>query len=105
MTIPNGKGFFAWQIKAISGGDMQQIAAEAWLLGLSHGSVKVANGVNSYNLRLGLFDDLIPALQAALAPGGVELTGWVYVYGNDPAGEALRAIERAKKFKMTSLIV
>src|SRR3989304_280154 len=105
MTIPNGKGFFAWQIKAISGGDMQQIAAEAWLLGLAHASVKVANGGNSYNLRLGLFDDYIPALQAALAPIGVESTGWVYVYGDNPAGEARKAIERAKKFNLKSLIV
>ncbi len=103
--IPFGKAFFLHQIKAVSGGDVKSIAAEGVTLGLSHVSVKVADGTGIYNLRLGLFDDYIPALQSALDAVGIQMTGWHYVYGDNPNGEARKSIERVKKFGLKSFIV
>jgi hypothetical protein len=89
-----GKGIFIWKIAACENGDPNAIAALAQQANLSHVLLKIADGVGSYNFDYDHGIDLLPPVVQALHARGIQVWGWHYVYGNDPVGEANKAIQR-----------
>lgn len=84
---PTGKGMFIWQLKNCAGGDPARLAAMAAASGIKWVSIKIADGIVSFN------GDISPAVRA-LKAAGVSVWGWSYVYGYRPEDEARRAIDR-----------
>lgn len=91
-----GKGFFIWQIPNCEGGNPTAIATVAQQAGLTHVLIKVADRTNSYNVTSSGVDLVVPVVQA-LRARGIQSWGWHYIYGDDPIGEADRAIQRIQQ--------
>ena len=102
MTL-HGKGMFIWKIRRCEGGDPEAIARVAAEAGLTHVVVKVADGIYKYNVLRGR--DLVPPLITAMKRRGIQVWGWHYVYGNDPVGEANRALQRARELDLEGYIL
>jgi hypothetical protein len=102
MTL-TGKGFFIWQIRSCEGGDANTIASLAKDAGLTHVLIKVADVSFSYNVVNGV--DLVPPLVKALRARGISPWGWHYVKGDDPLGEANKAIERVQKLGLDGYVI
>ncbi len=102
MTL-RGKGMFIWKIRRCEGGDPEAIARVAAAAGLTHVLVKIADGIYNYNVVNGR--DLVPPLVQALRRRGIQVWGWHYVYGNDPVGEANRAIQRARQLQLDGYVI
>lgn len=98
-----GKGFYIWKIRFCEGGDPASIAQAAVDAGLTHVGIKVADGRYLYNIYNNV--DLVPPVVDALRKAGVEVFGWQYVYGDDPAGEAGVAIRRIKQLSLSHFVV
>jgi hypothetical protein len=92
-----GKGFYIWQIKRCEGGSASAIANAAVQAGLTHVLIKIADGTNSYNVDSTTGVDLVPAVKQALKARNIQVWGWHYVYGYEPAGEADIAIQRIQQ--------
>jgi len=93
MNAPQGKAYFIWRIPFCENGDVNAIANLAQQSGFTHLHIKVADGTYSYNLdNNGV--DLVPPLITALRRKGISCWGWHYLYGNYPAQEADKAIQR-----------
>ncbi len=90
-----GKGYFIWQIPNCEKGVVNTIANLAEQSGFTHILIKVADGPVSYNVD-NTGKDLVPPLVAALKARGIKVWGWHYIYGDSPAKEADKAIERVK---------
>lgn len=117
--IPNGKGWFIWQIKRVYGGDPVQIVKAAKAQHVSWVSIKICDRGSSYNLRpvLSIFgvviawkDDIIQPLVDALRAEGIAVYGWGYAYldngwGVLPAKEAAIAVARVKQFGLDGFFV
>ncbi len=88
-----GKGYFIWQIPNCDNGVVDTIANLAQQCGFTHILIKVADGTYSYNVDSS-GNDLVPPLVAALKARRITVWGWHYIYGNYPAKEANKAIER-----------
>ena len=86
-----GKGFFIWKIRNCENGDIQAIANIAARDELTHVLIKIADGAYSYNIDPSGVD-LVPGLVKALHKHDIQAWGWQYLYGNDPIGEANKAI-------------
>lgn len=99
----SGIGFFLWKIRFAEGGNLDQIVSEARRAGLTHVQIKAADGPWRYNIFEGR--DLIPDLVKALRDAGIQVWLWQYVYGFNPGGEALTAIERIRQFMPDGFIV
>lgn len=98
-----GKGFYIWKIRFCEGGDPASIVRAAKAARLTHVLIKVADGSSPYNIYNGV--DLVPAVVEALRSAGIEVVGWQYVYGNDPAGEASIAVKRIKQLSLSHFVV
>ncbi len=85
-TIANGAAFrgdgmWIWYVSKVEGGDPAQIAAVARKRGVDTVYIKSGDGDD-------VWSQFTPALLAALHDGGLNVCGWQYVYGSDPAAEA-----------------
>lgn len=102
MTL-EGKGFFIWQIANCENGDVNVIASLAQDARLSHVLIKIADTIYSYNITNGV--DRVPPLVQALRARGIQVWGWHYVHGNDPLGEARKAIERVQGLQLDGYVI
>lgn len=100
-----GKGFFTWKIPNCEGGVAAAIAAQAKSADLTHVLVKIADGTYSYNLEKDSRKDLLPAVVQALHEQGIQAWGWHYVYGNNPLGEANKAIQRIQELGVDGYVI
>jgi hypothetical protein len=98
-----GKGFFIWQIRNCEGGDVNAIAALAKDAKFTHVVIKVADVTNSYNIIDGV--DLVPPLVKALRALKISPWGWHYVKGDNPLGEADKAIQRVKGLGLDGYVI
>jgi len=103
MTL-QGKGWYIWQIPRCEGGAPSAIAGRAAAAGLTHVLLKVAERTYGFG-----FDkngqDLIPPVADALRARGIQVWGWQYIYGDNPAGEANIAIQRAAQLRLDGYVV
>jgi hypothetical protein len=104
MTL-RGKGFFIWKIPDCENGNPSAIASVAYDAGLTHVLIKIANGVYSNNYNFDQKIDLVPPVAQALRARGIQVYGWHYVYGNDPAGEARIAIQRMRELNLDGYVI
>ncbi len=93
-----GKGYFIWQIPFCEKGVVNTIANLAEQSGFTHILIKVADGAYSYNVYDG--NDLVPPLVSALKARNIKVWGWHYIYGDYPAKEANKAIERINQLDL-----
>lgn len=100
-----GKGFFIWKIVNCEGGNAEAIGNEARAAGYTHVLIKIANGVLSSNVDTTSGFDRAPAVVQALRARGISPWGWHYVYGNDPIGEARKAIERLRGLGLDGYVI
>jgi len=103
--LPKGKGLYVWNIV-----DMPPMWIDKFLAtGITWIAVKVANGVNSSNLRKlscgGTADDILGPFIASAKMGGMNVLGWQYVYGFNPLDEAEKAAQRVEKFELDGFII
>jgi hypothetical protein len=92
--IPEGKGFYIWQIRRCESGNASAIANAAAQAGLTHVLIKIADGTSAYNIDSTTGADLVPPLIQALRQKGITPLGWHYVYGYELEKEADIAIQR-----------
>ena len=86
-----GKWVWVWNWRRCEGGNPAPVAARLRSAGCAGALVKAFDGPRWF--------DQGPAwreIAAALKTSGVAVGGWGYCYGNEPAGEAQRAIETAQ---------
>jgi hypothetical protein len=102
MTL-KGKGFFIWQIRNCERGDVNAIASLAVDAKLTHVLVKIADVTVSYNIIDGV--DLVPPLAKALWDRKIQCWGWHYVKGDNPIGEADKAIERLQTLHLDGYVI
>jgi hypothetical protein len=100
-----GKGFMIWKIPSCESGNPANIASAAHAAGLSHVHIKIANGINPYNIDTTHAIDLVPPVVSALKGYGIQVWGWHYVYGDDPAGEARIAATRVKQLGLDGYVI
>ncbi len=103
MTL-QGKGVFIWKIRDCESGDTNAIANLSLQAGLTHILVKVADGTYSYNIDA-QGSDLIYPLVMALRARGVQVWGWHYIYGDDPIGEANKALQRIQQHNLDGYVI
>lgn len=92
-----GKGFYIWKIADCEKGSPGAIATVAYQSRLTHVLIKVANGLYAYNYDYERRIDFVPEVVSALRARGIQVWGWHYVYGTDPAGEARIAARRVRE--------
>jgi hypothetical protein len=85
-----GKWVWAWNWRRCDGGDAARVAARLLSAGCAGTLVKAFDGPRWFDQGRPWRD-----IAAGLKANGVLAGGWGYCYGNDPAGEAQRAIETA----------
>lgn len=103
MKSPQGKGFFIWRIPNCEKGDAQRIADLAHEAQLTHVLIKVAESNHSYNVYEGV--DLVPAVARKLQERGIDVWGWHYIRGENPIGEANKAIERVQTLQLDGYVL
>lgn len=103
MNPLQGKGFFIWKIPNCENGDPQAIASLAHEARLTHIIIKIADGVRSYNVYEGV--DLVPPVARKLRDFGIKIFGWHYVRGDNPLGEANKAIERVQTLQLDGYVI
>jgi len=104
MTL-TGKGFFIWKIKDCESGSASAIAAAAKSAGLSHVLIKIADGVNSYNVDSSTGVDYVPSVVSALHSVGIQAWGWHYIYGENPGKEAWCGGQRTKQLGLDGYVI
>jgi hypothetical protein len=104
MTL-RGKGYYLWKIPDCENGDANAIANTAYQAGLTHVLIKVANGIYSSNYDYDKKIDYVPPVAHALKARGVQVWGWHYVYGKDPAGEARIAAQRVRELNLDGYVI
>lgn len=100
-----GKGYFIWKIRDCENGNPNAIASVAYQAGLTHVLIKVANGIYAYNYDYERRIDFVPEVVRALRARGIQVWGWHYVYGNDPAGEARIAARRVRELDLDGFAI
>ena len=103
MTL-SGKGFFIWKVKGCENGNPSAIAELAEQANLSHVLIKIADGTYSYNVEPDGRDLVLPVSQSLHAVG-IQAWGWHYVYGDDPIGEANKAIQRIHQTQVDGYVI
>jgi hypothetical protein len=103
MNSLQGKGFFIWKIPNCENGDPQAIASLAHQAQLTHLLIKIADGTLSYNVYEGV--DLVPPVARKLRELGLQVWGWHYVRGDNPLGEANKAIERVQTLQLDGYVI
>ena len=104
MTL-QGKGFFIWKIPSCEGGSPTAIANAAQAAGLTHVMLKIADGTRSYNINPTTGADLVPPVAQALWARNIRVWGWHYIYGEDPVGEARKAVQRMLETNLDGYII
>jgi hypothetical protein len=104
MTL-QGKGYFIWKIRDTEGGNVNAVAALAEQAKHTHLLLKIADGTYSYNLDLNTKVDLVAPLVQTLADRGIISWGWHYIYGDDPLGEANKAIQRIQETGVSGYVL
>jgi hypothetical protein len=100
-----GKGYYLWKVPSCENGNVEEIAGQAKSAGLSHVLIKIANGIYSYNLDPNTGVDHALNLTQALHRRGVAAWGWHYVFGNNPLGEAQKAIQRIQQLELDGYVI
>jgi hypothetical protein len=100
-----GKGFFIWKIHDCEGGNPAAIVSAAKAAGLSHVLIKIADGMNHYNVDKTSGTDYVPPLVNALHAAGIQAWGWHYIYGTDPTGEAWNGGRRARALGLDGYVI
>ncbi len=116
--LPQGKGWFIWQIKRVYNGDPLTIAQKAKEQGISWVSIKVCDRASNYNLRpveiagitVAYKDDIVQPLVDALKAQSISVYGWGYCYINNayfvsPQKEAQKAVDRVKQFNLDGYFI
>jgi hypothetical protein len=85
-----GKWVWVWNWRRCDGADAARVAARLRVAGCAGALVKAFDGPRWFDQGRAWRD-----IAAELKANGVAVGGWGYCYGNDPAGEAQRAIETA----------
>jgi len=103
--LPEGKGLYVWNIV-----DMPDMwVDERIAMGITWIAVKVADGVNSFNLRPkpggGWIDDILGPFILEARQAGINALGWQYVYGFNPLDEADKAARRVEEFELDGFII
>ncbi len=104
MTL-QGKGFFIWRVLNTEGGNPQTITNLAVSTGLAHVMVKIADGPYSYNIDKNTGKDYVLPIVQALHARNIQVWGWHYIYGEDPLGEANKAIQRVKDLNLDGYVI
>jgi hypothetical protein len=91
MRTLGGKWIWVWNARRCDGGDAGRIAARLKQAGCEGALVKAFDGPRWFDQGRAWRE-----IAAALRAHGVGVGGWGYLYANDPAGEAQRAIETAQ---------
>jgi hypothetical protein len=99
----NGKGFMIWKVRDCEGGSPSLIKNAALSAGLQNVLIKIADGASSYNIVNGV--DQAASVVQTLKANNIEVWGWHYIYGSDPAGEAAIAIKRVKDLGLDGYII
>ncbi|MBM4422813.1 MAG: nuclear transport factor 2 family protein [Chloroflexi bacterium] len=99
-----GKGFYIWQIKNCEGGNPESIAAKAQAAGLTHVLLKIADTTFAFGFDRNNNDITAPVANA-LRNRGIQVWGWHYVKGNDPAGEARIAAQRTRQLRLDGYVI
>lgn len=86
-----GKWVWAWNWRRCARGEAAGVAARLRAAGCAGALVKAFDGPRWFDQGRAWRE-----IAAELKANGVIVGGWGYCYGNDPAGEALRAIETAQ---------
>jgi hypothetical protein len=97
-----GLGLWIWRTEHCEGGDAERIASRAATTGLSHIVLKIADGAQPYpsdSLR-----DLTPKVVAALQERSIQVWGWHYLKGSNPAAEAQIAVQRIKDLNLNGYV-
>lgn len=99
-----GKGWFIWQVARCAGGAPDAIAQSAADAGLTHVLIKIAERTYGFG-----FDkngrDLVPPIAEVLRARGIQVWGWHYIYGDNPAGEARIAVKRCTELHVDGYVV
>jgi peptidoglycan hydrolase-like protein with peptidoglycan-binding domain len=82
-TAFDGQGMWIWYVSQSGGGNLATIAAQAHAAGVSTLFVKSSDGSANY------WSQFSPALVQQLHASGLRVCAWQYVYGTNPAGEAI----------------
>ena len=101
----SGQGFFIWQLWRTEGEDAEAIALLAKEADLSHVLIKVADGTTVYNYDHEGQVDRVPPVAQALRAQGIQVWGWQYIYGDNPLGEARRAIQRVVELELDGFVL
>lgn len=104
--FPYGKGLYVWNIIDMPRDWVFQFTEK---MGLTWIAVKIADGVNSSNLRWlpngdSVDDILAPFIQKA-REAGLQVYGWQYIYGYNPKDEAEKAAKRMRQFDLDGFII
>ena len=99
-----GKGMMIWKIPSCEGGNASAIASTAAAAGFSHVLIKIANDTRPYNVDAS-GKDLVAPVVDALRAKGIQVWGWHYVYGNDPTGEANKAVQRVQETAVAGHVI
>lgn len=99
--IPIGRGMYIWQIRRC--GNVVDIAKIAFESGLKHVLIKIADGINPYNI----YEDIDWAKKLAdeLKAREIESWGWQYSYGIYPVLEAQIASRRIDETGVIGFII
>jgi hypothetical protein len=100
-----GKGFMIWQVPRCEKGDPAAITSVAQKAGLTNVLIKIADGINPYNIDKTNGNDLVAPVTQSLKQKKIEVWGWQYIYGNDPVGEAKMAIKRVTDLSLSGLVI
>ena len=103
--LPQGKGLYVWMIKSMPVNWVEEFKR----MGIRWIAVKVADGVNSFNLRPldngGWSDDILQPFINKARAAGIRVGGWQYVYGFNPLDEAEKAAKRIEKFALDFFLI
>ena len=103
--LPKGKGLYVWSIV-----NMPDMWVDKFQdMGVTWIAVKIADGVNSSNLRRladgSKVDNILEPFVKAAKSVGMQVLGWQYVYGFNPLDEADKAARRVKEFELDGIII
>lgn len=104
----NGKGYFIWQIEKCAP-DAATLVARAQDAGLGHVLIKIADGDKIYPIgdNDGSKERLTRESIAALKSAGIQVWGWSFIYGSNPApaAQAQRLVQRMHQLGVEGAVV
>lgn len=89
-----------WKVLYCDNGDNAKIIERLKSGNITHALFKIANGVYDYNVSADLL-----GLTTSLHKAGIEAWGWHYVTGDNPIGEAIKAVSRTKALGLDGYVI